>query len=263
MENSFLLNKNYKSISSQELEVLRATEKTGLVVFGATELQRITKISTHRLSEIFSSLEKKGFLIKLLRNQYCKAQTAIENPYLVATNTFIPSYISFWTALSFYGFTEQQVKTIQVASPKQFKKIQNKQITIQPITVKKENFFGYTKETGFAIASKEKAILDSALNFELAGGFSEFKKSFKNAWPELNEKTIFKYLFKLENKSLNSRIGFLIETLNLKVNKKLLEKLEKNKSKGFIKLDPKAKKTSNYNKKWKIGINEKREEEII
>lgn len=246
----------YKSISALENTVLSTVSKGDLIVFGVKEIQRLTGFSRVSVINLLVSLTKKKFVIRLSRDKYCLAKSIHENKFAVATNTFIPSYVSFWSALSFYGFTEQQVAVIQLASTKQFKKIKLKEIIIQPITVKPKKFFGYIQENGFSIASREKALIDSASNFKYVGGFAEFTKCFQNAWDEINKDLFVRYLLKINNNSLNSRIGFLIERLNLSIQKKLLQDIQMKCSSGFIKLNIAKKHSQNYNKKWKIIIND-------
>lgn len=256
MKKALQLITGYKGVSAGENALLAGISKSGLIVFGVQEAQRLTGFSRITVHNLLASLTKKGLVLKLLRNKYCLKETVLESQFAVAVNAFIPSYVSFWSALSFYGFTEQQVRVVQIASVKQFKRIELKEISVHPITVKPKNFFGYVKGNGFIIASKEKALIDSALNFKNVGGFNEFVKCLKNAWSEINKELFVEFLLKTGNKSLNSRLGFLVEELGLPLSKNLLKGIHSKCSQGYVKLNPSKTKSNKYNKKWKIIVND-------
>lgn len=260
MEKALYQNTGYKGVSGFERVLLERMAGSGITVFGTQETMRLVGFGRARAHNLLASLAKKGLAVRVLRNRYCLKETVFENPFAVATRAFVPSYVSFWSALSFYGFTEQQLRVVQIAGPKQFRKVKLKEISIQPITVKPKNFFGYIEMNGFAIASKEKALVDSALNFENAGGFGEFAKCLRNAWGQINKGTFFEFLLKVNNESLNSRIGYLVEETGLSISKRLLQKIHAKKSNCFVKLNPAKGRAGNYNKKWNIIVNDSIEE---
>ncbi|MBI5872366.1 hypothetical protein HZB88_04775 [archaeon] len=255
MKKTLLHNINYKGISALESVLLEKIAKSKLAVFEVKDIRRLTGFSKTRANNLLASLIRKKHAGRLFRNKYFSLSKLPENKFIIATTVFAPAYVSFWTALSIYGFTEQQTNTVQIASTKQFAKIQTLELNIQPVKIQARLFFGYGLEHGFPMALKEKALIDAGLNFEHSGGFNEWAKCFKNAWPALNKTLLFSFLSRINNKSLNSRIGYLIEELQLKAGAKLLKSLEQNASKGFIKLDPAKEKTKKYSKKWKIIIN--------
>lgn len=238
------------------MAVLKKVSGSDMAVFGVKEVQRLTGFSRTSAVNLLTSLAKKGLVVNLLRDRYCLAEAPAENGFAVATGAFMPSYVSFWSALSFYGFTEQQPRVVQIASTKQFKGVELKQISIKPITIKPRNFFGYALEPGFPVALREKALIDSALNPEQAGGFSEFVKCFRNAWGEIDKERFFKFLFRTNNRSLNSRVGYMIEELGLPAENRFMRMLRKNASKGFVKLNPSKKKAKKYNKDWRLIVND-------
>jgi len=259
-----VLNINYKGISGKERFILEKIKESALITFGAKEVERISGFSTNSVHSLLFSLRRKGVLVKLMRDRHALKETLFEKKFLVATELFKPCYISFWSALSYYGFTEQQPAAIQIASTKQLKRVELKEIIIWPTTIKPKNFFGYEELNGFVIASEEKALVDSILMPENAGGLNEFIKCLENAWIDINKDKFIQYLLMTNNKSVNSRAGFLIERMKLPIKKELLEKLRKNSSKGFIRLDQTKKIKNEYNKNWKIIINtEIKEEEIF
>lgn len=253
MKKQVNLNMNYKGVSASERCLLSLVNRNGLAVFGVNEAARISGWNRRKVHNTLQSLEKKGFVLRLKRNAYTLKSLAEENAFRVATSVVTPSYLSFWSALSFYGFTEQQVSAIQLVSTRQERELKLADHRIQTTVFKPERFFGYERVNGFNIAEKEKALIDSLFQPEKSGGLSEVAKCLKNSWQELNKQRFFKYLLKFNSKSLNSRVGFLLEKLSLANGKGMLLK---NRSKGFVKLNPRLKKTSTYNKEWRIIVNQ-------
>ena len=112
-----------------------------------------------------SSEVKKNNLIKLKRGLYETDKDA--DPYTIANALLSPSYISFETALSYYGMIPERVYSIKSASFKKNKKKEYKNnfglYLYQDIN---SNAYPYDINeiemdgTKVLIASKEKALLD-------------------------------------------------------------------------------------------------------
>ncbi len=244
--------KNYKSLSAHESALLHAVK--GFIVFSLSTAQKFTNWEHATVSNTLTSLKKKGILTPVKKDYYVVTEKIPENIFAIATSVIIPSYISFWTALSYYGLTEQQVKTVQVVSTKQYPQIKIDPFTIETITYKPFKFFGYRKVSNASFAEKEKLVVDMLFKPELCGGMEEVAKCLGNIWPEIHQKTLLKYLTAFKNKSCFARLGYFIETLQLK--SIITMELKKNLPKGFILLYPSKKKIHHYNKTWRVIIND-------
>jgi len=248
--------KNYKPISKNESYLLSLIKKHDFTVFGIKEIYSLSGWDKNRIHNTIFSLKKKEVLTRIKRDAYTLTEHLNENIFKIATEVVIPAYISFWTALSYYGFTEQQVRTIQLVSTKQTKKLRINSHNIQIITFQPWKFYGYIRINGFAIAEKEKALIDSLFQQDRCGGLDEYAKCLVNAWTEINKKIFIRYLKKFHDKSLISRMGYLVEYLGLD-HAYILETLVKEKSLSPVKLNPKKQKSGNYDSKWNVLINEK------
>lgn len=116
-----------------------------------------------------SKLEKSGELIRLKKGLYVvspevtKQNLSVE---LIANHMYGPSYISFESALSFYGLIPERVYTIKSATTKRKKKYQTSVGNFEYFTVP-ENYFSIglsqhivQESYAFIMASPEKAICD-------------------------------------------------------------------------------------------------------
>lgn len=251
----------YKGISANESFLLSRVKDEGLLVFGVREIISLTGWNRNRTYNTLTSLERKGIITRIRRNVYAVTDDLAENAFGIATETIKPSYISFWTALSHYGFTEQQVMTIQLVSTRQVAPFDAGPLRFEVVKFKASRFFGYEKTERFVIAEREKAIIDSLSRLDLCGGISEFAKCLRNAWPFLERMKFAEYLVRFGNKSLISRAGHLTDRMGLTFPE--AELLLKFRSPGFIRLDPGAEKTGSYDKRWHIMINADIEREEI
>lgn len=251
------LNTTYKGISRLENYVLSLMGETGRMrVFGANELKKVSDLGKTQISNTLFSLHRKGALVRLERNKYTVRDDIPGNEFEIATSLMAPSYVSFWSALSFYGFTEQQVFTIQLVSTRQHEPMKLLDRRIEVTKFNPKRFYGYTRLGGFSIATKEKSVIDSLSDFRKAGGAREFAKCLKTSWDELDKRTLVDFLLRFGNKSMNSRFGFLTDVLGLKMDAQLKKKIQKNVPCGFVKLEPSRQSSAHYDKKWKINVND-------
>ncbi len=263
-KNTLWLKKEYTGISALEQQLISLIKGYNLITFNVIEVRRLSNFSLNQIHNLLFSLKKKGVLIQVKKGHYVLKEGVKGREFEIATNLVNPSYVSFWTAMSYYGFTEQQVKTIQLVSNKQVKSFEFMGHRVEIASFSPNKFFGYKRVDGFNIAEKEKALVDSLSNLEKAGGVEEFAKCLKNAWDEINKKKFIDYLIKFNNNSMISRAGFLIEKQGLKLSKKQTKRLINRKSSCFVKLAPSQQKSKTYDKKWMINVNvEIKGEEVI
>jgi predicted transcriptional regulator of viral defense system len=234
-------------ISKNENELLKIFEETNSYIFEPNKLQRLTTWNKNKINNTLQQLKKKKLITSIKKNLYVVNKEIINNSFSIAVKITQPSYISFWTALSYYNLTEQQPITIQTITRKRNLNINLNKIKIEATYFKKDHFFGYKKINNFSIAEIEKALIDSFAYPEKAGGLKEIIKCLKNA--KINEKLFLSYLNQFNNKSLNARIGYIYEMI---YNKTLKLKLPST----YVKLNKNNTITNDRNKKWMIIINE-------
>jgi len=108
-----------------------------------------------------SSLNRKGHVVRIKKKDtYTLEDEFYDKTFKVITEAVKPSYISLWTALSYHGFTEQQVNVIQLVSSKQFDDLNVRNQKVEISTLKPGRFFGYKDIEGAVIADKEKSLVD-------------------------------------------------------------------------------------------------------
>lgn len=111
------------------------------------------------LFSVIKRLLKGGVLLRLEKNKYLLKDVKVSN-FALANFIYQPSYVSFESALNFYGILSQFPYEVSSATTrKTAKKILDGQIFTYT-EIKKDLFWGYEKRDNFIIALPEKALLD-------------------------------------------------------------------------------------------------------
>ena len=133
---------------------------SGQYFFILKTLRDILGIKKERnLYRIINKLIKAGVLIKVEKNKYLLKDAKIED-FSLANFLYQHSYVSFESALNFYGILSQfPYEITSITTKKSAKKeFQGKIFTYAQ--TKKNLFFGYQKTENYLIAYPEKALLD-------------------------------------------------------------------------------------------------------
>jgi len=214
-------------------------------VFGVQDIERIA-FCGRKYAKLITSRLKKGKLIKrVTKNVY----TTKDNIFVIASNITCPSYISFWSASYFLGYTEQILNTIQIATTRRLKSIEFEGYKLDFVNMR--HFFGYKKiettEGEIFLVEDEKLLIDAFLKPGKCGNFDEIEKIFTNA--KISEDKIVSYLKKIMSQTIIKRVGFLLEeTKGIDISQSF--KLDRN----YILLNPFSKKWKTTNSKWRIKI---------
>lgn len=207
-------------------------------LFTLNQLSLITRYKKSYLKVLVNRLAKKKIIFRLEKGKF----TVHEDPLIFSSHIIQPSYLTLWTALSFYGLTAQLPLEIYVASMKKKKPISFNKIKINFI---KLELWGFQKKNyqgiEIFIAEKEKLLIDIISTNIVA--LSEIDELIK----EIDKKRMIEYSLRTKNKSLIKRIGFLLEKYDINT-EKLINLIDNN----YILLTKKGKRKGKKNKKWKI-----------
>ena len=228
-------------ISKKESRALEILKRNDLEVFSTKDLKLLLHLNKTQTYNLIKSLKNKEHIELIKSGLYCTKGT---DEMIIASRIVYPSYISFLSALNYYGLSDQTPAKVTLATTKR-----KKRTDYIFATLDKHKFFGYTKINKIIIAEKEKALIDSLYLPKYAGGIKEIMRCFKEA--ELNKKKIYDYAIKMGSKAVIRRLGFIVDNLKLKFNFNLMNKI----GRGYELLDPSNDKKNNYNKKWLLDVN--------
>lgn len=145
------------------IQVEKELRKRHIKVFTPLEFQRIFRESYNNSKSFINRNVKRGLLLKFKNGLYGLSSMNILK-FLIANKLYIPSYISFETALSYYHIMPETVYTVFSATTKASRQFEAQESNFIFHRIKKEVFFGYVPkkidETVILIAEPEKALLD-------------------------------------------------------------------------------------------------------
>ena len=138
---------------------IRTLRRLGKNYYTVANLEKVFNLNRQSLLVALTRLVKRGELDRLARGVYQLPNQSISIPS-IATQLYLPSYISFEWALSRHGIVSQIPYTITLATIKKPKKMIIRDIPCEYRHLKPELFFGFTLKDEMYIADPEKALLD-------------------------------------------------------------------------------------------------------
>jgi len=241
------------------IEILKSMAKENQV-FSFAQLYQKTHIKKEMLWVILSRMEEKGFIERIEKGKYLIIPLGSEkgkymlHEFVIASYLVKPYAISYWSALHYYGLTEQIPATVFVQTPARKKKSQPEifGVNYQIVRVKEEKFFGirteWVEETSISITDKEKTVIDCLDKPHYAGGITEVAKALLNS--SLDHDKLSEYAVRIDNFAVVRRLGYLCEKAGVPVN---LPPLRSNK---YLLLDPTMPAKGENDPKWRLVINQ-------
>jgi predicted transcriptional regulator of viral defense system len=132
-------------------------------VFSLADI-RMVESAFHRRR--LSEWQEKGYIKKIVRGYYIFSDLHLSEQIMfeIANRIYLPSYVSFETALAFYGLIPESVYEVCSASTRKTNRFSTPVGRFGYRTVMAAAFFGYTiiTENGgrYKIAEIEKALID-------------------------------------------------------------------------------------------------------
>ncbi len=227
--------------------------------FTFKEVQKILG-SDHLVTKvILSRLEKRGWIERIEKGKYMIIPLGAEkgkytlNEFVIGSLFVKPYAIAYWSALNFYGLTEQIPHTvfIQTTARKKKQKIRIFGVDYRIIRIKESKLFGIRKEwiegTQVNITDKEKTIVDCLDKPQYCGGIIEVAKALKNG--EFDEAKLIDYASKIGNSGAIRRFGYLCDLLQIDI------PLPEINTRNYLYLDPTMPHKGIKNAKRRLIIN--------
>jgi len=255
----------YKSLGPKSALLIQNLSKSGMSVFTTKDALKLIDISAPNLNKILYDLVQKGWLRRIEKGKYMLIPLGVdsiepytENHFIIASKLISPYYIGFWSALNFYGFTEQLLNTIFIVSTKRKKDISQGGVQYKFIKLKPKNLFGLSaikiSEAIVNFSDKEKTLVDCLAYPEYCGGIQEIIKGLWKAKDEIIPEKMIRYARQMGNSVVFKRLGYLLEVLELN-DLSDLENLKNYVKKGYSLLDPLLPRKGSYDSKWNLIIN--------
>ncbi|UCC62928.1 MAG: hypothetical protein JSV36_19615 [Anaerolineae bacterium] len=201
-------------------------------------------------------LKDGGLVAEVEKGKYLllglEPERVLANPLFIASHLVAPAYVSYWSALHYYGFTEQVPLTTFLATTKKKRPVTFRDFRFRFVTVKPHKFFGYRRDTvadlPVLVADKAKAVVDRLDLPRYAGGVAEVARALRAALETVEVPTLVEYANCMEDKSLGSRLGYLLETFGRPVEGLI-------RSASPVKLDPSGPRRGDTAPHWQVVVN--------
>jgi len=227
--------------------------------FRFDEAQKILGANFFVTKVILSRLEKRGIIERIEKGKYIIIPLGAEkgkytlHEFIIGSLLIEPYSIAYWSALNFYGLTEQIPNTIfiQTISRKKKLEIEIFGVKYKIIKIKESKFFGFRKEwieeTQINITDREKTIVDCLDKPQSSGGIIEVAKALQNG--KIDFEKVIHYGQKIGNSGVIRRLGYLCDIVGIDI------KLPKIEVRNYLLLDPTMPQTDEKNAKWRLIIN--------
>ncbi len=253
-----------KGLTSRESFLVSTLAREDKKIFGIEDVRSIIGKDPKR---VMSSLLRKKWILSLKRGLYAVvpldvgvkgADSFILHNFVIASHLVDPYYIGYWSALNYYGLTEQLPRTTFIATTKPKSSLIILQANYYFIKIKKRKFFGFEEieVDGWKvnISSPEKSIVDCLDHPEHCGGIDETARSIYFNHDELDLKRIYSFSEVMDNKTILKRLGYILETSGLFARYRNLFTGFKP-SKGYPALDPLCSRKGRHNSRWGLLVN--------
>ena len=227
--------------------------------FTFEEALKLSNIRKEVLWVILSRLEKQGWIERIEKGKYliiplgAKKGNYTLHEFVIGSLLVQPYAIAYWSALHYYGLTEQIPHTvfIQTTARKKNQHLEIFGVNYRIIKLKESKFFGIRKEwideTMVYMTDKEKTIIDCLDKPHYCGGIIEVAKALKNNKFDMDKLTHYAVI--MNNSGIIRRLGFLCDFLGIQIN------LPEIKTKNYLYLDPSMPKKGITNSKWRLIVN--------
>jgi predicted transcriptional regulator of viral defense system len=221
-------------------------------------LKQIKSDFNHDFDSVFralKSLVKAGVILNLQKGLYCRPGFSDQN--VLAYYLAPKGSIAYWSALHFYGLTDQFPNTVFVQTPTLIREktiigTHYKFIKVNPDKLVQIEVHG-RGNSKFAITSIEKTIVDCFDLMEYSGGWEVLIHGLKSA--RLNNQKLIEACHAVNNISAIKRLGYLIEIMEKQSLKTFVNYALNKLNNRYNLLDPSGDHTGNYYSRWKLQLN--------
>lgn len=248
------------NISKDQQEFQKLLNDYEVDIFAISDIEDILNHKFINLSAILENLESKGFLFRIEKGKYCKANFHDEK----VIGSFISGNgaIAYWSALNYHGLTEQfpNVVFIQTSRAKKDKSISG--TAYKFVKVKTEKLVGINHEgygaRKYYITNLEKTIVDCFDRPEYSGGYAELIRAFNEA--RLAGDKLISYCKSVNNIAATKRMGFLAEILKKKELDSFIRSAREMVNARYNSFDPSGSDKGEFVREWRLRLNITREE---
>jgi len=220
---------NEKTLGKTSAQLISKLYDENKTIFKINHAQKILGKSYSSTVDLLRDLVKRRIVIRLKAGKYLiipqeigSGKNYLGNWYIAAKEVinFPQYYISFYSAMNYWGMLTQPLLKIFVATPKRQvvpREMKGKMIFV---TVKENSIWGIKEEwierkEKIRISDIEKTMIDCLTFPQHCGGITEIAKGIWIVKEKINQKKLLRYVKKQDRNVVAKRLGYLLEILDI------------------------------------------------
>jgi predicted transcriptional regulator of viral defense system len=215
------MDSNLRSLGPAESKVVLSLREQGRSVVRSADILALLG-SENTARKVTRNLVRKGWLSRIVGGRYMllppeqgPENLGENNMLALAAAAVVPSYIGWWSAAAYHGFTTQKPMAVFVAVLRQTpaKIIEGSEVRF--VTVAPRKFFGsqtydvYGRDV--AISSPAKTLIDCLDRPDLAGGAAELVRIAYSALGDTDPHELLAAATAMKSRSVLQRLGFVAD----------------------------------------------------
>lgn len=253
-----------RGLSDRESRALARLTSQDREIFGIDDLASALDTTYDSAKTAASRLETNGWLTRLKPGLYLIVPLAAgeeslytAHEFYIASHLVEPMYVSFWSALSFHGFTEQLPRSVSVGTTKRISDRTVHGVEYHFVTLAKRKFFGYEQYAvsghSVPIATPEKTLADCADQPRHCGGVRELAKGVREGPDGYDPGALIEHARRIGNGAALKRLIYLMDQYRVPVPDR--EAVEDEFTEGTSPLDPTRSANGTYASDYRLYVN--------
>ena len=254
-----------QTLSPTDARLLTTLSSREQDIFTTQEAASVLGCSSAGVRKRLHHLVKKGWLRRLEKGKYLilplsagPAGEYTPDEFVIAAHLIEPYYISYWSALRYYGYSEQAAPTVYIVTTRRKRPLTVGGVAYRFVTVRAHKFFGarrvWSGAEAIQMAEQEKALVDCLDRLNLCGGVIEAAKAIWRGRDEMDWEKAVAYGRRMGNRTILKRLGFLLETFALGM-PPLLDALQTGVGAGYTVLDSLYPYEGQRDRRWHLVVN--------
>jgi predicted transcriptional regulator of viral defense system len=215
------MNSNLRTLGPAESRVVLSFREQGRSVVRASDVLGILG-SENSARKVIRNLLRKGWLARIVGGRYMLVppergpENLGENNILALAAAVVePSYVGWWSAAAYHGFTTQRPMVVFVAVLRQTPSRTIEGSEVRFVKVAPRKLFGHETYDVYgrsvSISNPAKTLVDCLDRPDLAGGSTELARIAHSALGEVNPLDLLAAATAMKSRALLQRLGFLAD----------------------------------------------------
>jgi len=230
------MDSNLRTLGPNESKLVLSLTERGQEIVQASEVIALLG-SEPTARKVIHNLLRKGWLTRLVGGRYMLLppshgpENLGENNILaLASAAVMPSYVGWWAAASFHGFTTQRPRGVALAVLKQRSPVKIEGNSVRFVQMAERKFFGFMQTEVYgrqvSISTPAKTVVDCVDRPSLAGGASEVTRIMFGASRSVAIEAVVKDALQMQSQSLLQRLGFLADLIGWRLTESIRSELQ-------------------------------------